>query len=82
MGTGFFAEIFAYISLFRLWRTPPQGLWWGALALLVLNWWFKSALSESLKMYGQSSGYTKKIAICGLVIQIALIGIGISTFIR
>lgn len=82
MGTGFFAEILAYVSLFRLWSSPPQTLWWTVLVLLILNWWFKSALRESLKMYGQSSEYTKKIAIGGLCLQIALIAIGISTFFR
>ena len=82
MGTGLLAEILAYISLFRLWSYPPQGLWWVVLSLLGANWWFKSALRKSLKINGQASGVTQKIVLAALILQIALIIIGVSTFFR
>jgi hypothetical protein len=80
MGTGFFAEIFAVIALFRLWGNPIPALWWVVVVLFILEMWFKSALKESLRLNGMDSGTSKGIAFFGMAIQIALIVIGISTF--
>lgn len=79
---GLISDVIGIVALFKLWRHPLPGLWWGLLVLMIVNVIGVKALRLSISEYGMFDGSTKVGTVFCMVVQFSIIGLGIYAFAR